>query len=195
MSRTGVQELPLVEPGSRAEWHAWLVEHHATSRGIWLAVGKKGNTRTALTYDQAVEEALCFNWIDSTVNRLDADRFKQLFTPRKRGSTWSKSNKDRIARLDSEGLLTPVALAAIDAAKADGSWNLLDDIDNLVIPDDLADALAGNADAECQFHAFSASQRKMALYWIASAKRPETRARRIEQTLRAAAEGRPPGQP
>lgn len=188
----GLADLPLVEPGSRAEWRAWLEANHVTSPGIWLAVGKKGGSRTTLTYEEAVEEAVRFNWIDSTVNRLDADRFKQLFTPRKPGSTWSQSNKARVERLGARGLLLPVALAAIETAKADGSWNQLDAVENLVMPDDLAAALADNPPAARNFHAFSPSQRKLALYWIASAKRPETRANRIAETARVAAQGRLP---
>lgn len=182
---------PLLEPSGRDEWRAWLEVNHVSSPGVWLAVGKKGNQRTTLTYEDAVLEALRFNWIDSTVNRLDADRFKQLFTPRRTGSTWSASNKQRVERLDAEGLLTPVAIAAIEAAKADGSWSQLDDVDALVVPDDLAAALAEDDAAECGFHSLTASQRKLALYWIASAKRPETRATRIAETVRAASESRP----
>ena len=187
-----LNHLPLVEPGSQAEWRAWLEAHGTTSPGIWLAVGKKGNTRTTLTYEQAVEEALCFGWIDSTVKRVDEHRFKQLFTPRKRGSTWSRSNKTRVEKLIAEGRMTPAGLAPIEAAKADGSWNSLDDVENLVVPDDLAAALASNADAACGFGALSPSQRKMALYWISSAKRPETRSRRIAKTVDSAKNGRLP---
>lgn len=187
-----MDDLQFVEPSSRAEWRAWLEANHDSAPGVWLAVGKKGNTRTSLSYEDAVEEAVRFNWIDSTVNRMDADRFKQLFTPRKPGSTWSQSNKERVRRLGEQGLLMPVALAAIEVAKADGSWNQLDDIDNLVVPDDLAAALAAVPAAERGFHSLSASQRKMTLYWIATAKRPETRQIRIAEAVSAAAEGRPP---
>jgi uncharacterized protein YdeI (YjbR/CyaY-like superfamily) len=185
-------DLPFVEPASREEWRAWLEANHDSCGGIWLAVGKKGNGRTTLTYEAAVEEALRFNWIDSTVNRLDADRFKQLFTPRKRGSTWSRSNKERVERLAAEGLLLPVALAAIEAAKADGSWNMFDGVEDLVVPDDLAVALAARPGAAGGFAALPPSRRKLALYWIASAKRADTRAKRVEATVAAAAEGRPP---
>jgi uncharacterized protein YdeI (YjbR/CyaY-like superfamily) len=120
-------DLTLVEPGSRAELREWLEANHATSDGVWLAVGKKGNTFTTLTYDDAVEEALCFGWIDSVTGRLDDARYKLRFTPRRRGSGWARSNKARVAKLAEQGLLTPAGIAVIEAAKADGSWNALDD--------------------------------------------------------------------
>lgn len=188
----GLKDLPLLEPSSRAEWRAWLDANHATSPGVWLAVGKKGNTRTALTYEAAVEEAVCFGWIDSTVNKLDDDRFKQLLTPRKPGSTWSRSNKERVERLVAAGLMAPAGLAAVDAAKASGSWNLLDSVDALEVPGDLARALDADRRAAVNFANFTDSTKKLALYWIASAKRPETRANRISETVAAAAEGRAP---
>ena len=186
-----LEELPLVELGSRAEWREWLEANHATSSGIWLAIGKKGNQVTTLSYDDTVEEALCFGWIDSTVRRLDADRFKQLLTPRKAGSVWSKPNKARVERLLEAGLMQPAGQAAIDRAKANGSWQILDDVEALVMPDDLSSALDA-ANAAGSFAALTPGTRKIALYWIASAKRPETRATRIAQTVSAALEGRGP---
>jgi uncharacterized protein YdeI (YjbR/CyaY-like superfamily) len=185
--------MPLLEPADRAEWRAWLEQHHATSSGVWVAVGKKGGTRTTLTYEELVQEALCFGWIDGVVNRLDADRFKQRLTPRRPGGTWSRSNKERVARLIEQGLMTPAGLAAVEAAQANGSWKLLDDVDDLVVPDDLAAALETVPAAASFFAGLSPSPKKLILYWIGSAKRPQTRARRIEQTLQAAAEGRTPG--
>ena len=185
-----VSDLPQLEPASRAEWRAWLEANYDSAPGLLLAIGKKGRTRTTLTYEEAVEEAVRFNWIDSTAHPLDEDRYRQLFTPRKPGSTWSRSNKERIARLEAQGLLLPKTVAAIEAAKADGSWSQLDDVDNLVVPDDLAAALAAEPDASGNFERSSASQRKLALYWISTAKRPETRAKRIEATVRAAAENK-----
>ncbi len=187
-----LEDLPLIEPSSRAEWRQWLAENHASSPGVWLAVGKKGNTITTLTYDDVVEEALCFGWIDSTVRTLDADRFRQLLTPRKRGSVWATSNKERVARLTREGLMQPAGVAVVETARADGSWDLLDDVEALVIPADLAAALDAAPPAADNFAAFSTSVKKLALYWIASAKRPETRARRIAETAAAAAQGRGP---
>ncbi|MHB8868601.1 MAG: YdeI/OmpD-associated family protein [Thermoleophilia bacterium] len=190
--KTRLADLPLVEPPDRPSWRTWLETHHASSSGIWLAVGKKGNMVTTLTYDDAVEEALCFGWIDSTVNRLDANRFKQLFTPRKPGGTWARTNKERVERLIEAGQMTPAGLAPIEAAKADGSWTLLDDVDALVIPPDLEAALAADPIVERGFDLFPDSRKKQLLYWIITAKRAETRARRIAETLRAAAEAPAP---
>ncbi|MDO8964427.1 MAG: YdeI/OmpD-associated family protein [Coriobacteriia bacterium] len=181
---------PLLEPRDRAALRAWLSANHATSSGVLLAVGKKGNRVTALAYDDAVEEALCFGWIDSTARRLDADRYTVLYTPRKRRSVWARTNKVRIERLIAAGLMMPAGLAVIEAAKADGSWTLLDDVEAMVVPPDLASALSALPGASEGFASMTASARKMALYHIASAKRPETRARRIAETVDDAANGR-----
>lgn len=183
---------PLLELGSRAELRTWLEANHATSAGVRLAIGKKGTTVTRLTYDDAVEEGLCFGWIDSTTRKLDADRYTVSFTPRKKGSIWAASNKERVARLTADGLMTPAGLAAVEDAKASGMWMMLDDVDALVVPEDLAAALESTPGAAEGFATIPVSSRKMALYWIASAKRPETRARRIAETVSAAAEGRAP---
>ena len=187
---TPASERPLIAPHDRAQWREWLDSNHATSGGIWLAVGKKGNPVTELDYEGAVLESLCFGWIDSTAKSLDEDRFMELFGPRKRGSVWSRSNKQRVERLVAEGLMTPAGLAVIAAAKADGSWTILDEVEDLVVPDDLAAALEAEAGAADGFAALSDGRRKLALYWIASAKRPQTRERRVAATVAAAAEGR-----
>lgn len=184
-------DLPFLEPANRQEWRAWLQAHHADSPGVWLAVGKKGSAATDLGYEEAVEEAVCFGWIDSVVNRLDDHRFKQLMTPRKRGSAWAPSNKERVARLAEQGLLAPAGAAAVESAKADGSWTILDDVEALVLPGDLAAALARNPQAGRSFAALPPSTRKQVLYWIATAKRPATRAQRVEEAAAAAAENRP----
>ena len=185
-------DLPILEPPSPAEWRAWLEANAATSGGVWLAVGKKGATRPTVSYEEAVEEALCFGWIDSVVNRLDGERFKQLFTPRKPGGTWSRSNKERVTRLIAEGRMTPAGLAVVEAAKTSGSWNALDEVEALVVPGDLAEALATTPGSKRGFAGLTESQRKMALYWISSAKRADTRARRIAKTAESAREGKMP---
>ncbi|HEU0026910.1 MAG TPA: YdeI/OmpD-associated family protein [Ktedonobacterales bacterium] len=179
----------------RAEWRAWLAEHHASAPGAWLIYYKRASGQPGVTYDEAVEEALCVGWIDSTANTLDSERYMQMFTPRKRKSPWSKSNKERAERLIAQGLMTPAGLAAIEAARRDGTWTIYEGIENLEVPDDLRAALAANPAAEAGFAAFSASIRKQLLWWIASAKRPETRQRRLEQVVIAAAERRNPLNP
>jgi uncharacterized protein YdeI (YjbR/CyaY-like superfamily) len=175
----------------RTSLRAWLEANHDTSPGVRLAIGKKGGSATALTYTDAIEEALCFGWIDSMAGRLDSDRFTVLFTRRKPGSGWSRSNKVRVARLTSNGTMTAAGLAVIGAAKADGSWNALDDVEDLVVPPDLAQALACDETARVGFEAASESARKMALHWIAGAKRPGTRANRIGEIVSRAAQGLP----
>jgi uncharacterized protein YdeI (YjbR/CyaY-like superfamily) len=127
-----LETLEQLEPADREEWGRWLEANHASSPGVWLAVGKKGGTRTQLNYEAAVEEALRFGWIDSTVRKLDDDRFRQLYTPRRPRGTWAPSNKRRIARLIAEGRMMPAGLAAIERAQENGSWDLLDDEGNLV---------------------------------------------------------------
>jgi len=186
----GRDELPVLEVGTRAELRAWLVANAADSADVRLAIGKKGNRVTTLTYDDAVEEALSFGWIDSAAGRLDDARYTVRFTPRKPGGGWARKNKARIARLISDGQMTPAGLAVIDAAKADGSWTLLDDVEDLIVPDDLAAALAENPDAQRFWDGLGESARKIALYRIAHAKRPETRAKRIAVTVAGAGKGR-----
>lgn len=187
-----LDELTRVEPASRAEFREWLERNAGSSAGIWLAVGKKGNRVTTLSYDDAVEEALCFGWIDSTVRRLDEDRYWQLYTPRRPGSIWARSNKARVEKLIAEGLMTPAGLAAVERAKADGSWTLLDDAEAMIVPDDLSAALAESPRATSGFAGLPESTRKQLIYWITSAKRPATRAERIARTVDAAADGRAP---
>ncbi len=189
----GMKDLPRVELASRTEFRAWLEANAATSTGIWLAVGKKGNPVSTLFYNDAVEEAVCFGWIDATVHRLDDDRFWQLFTPRRPGGNWASSNKARVERLTAAGLMTPAGLAAIERAKADGSWNRLDEIEAMVMPADLTMALAATPGAKEGFSGLADSERKQLLYWIATAKRPETRTKRIAETVEAAIEGLMPG--
>jgi uncharacterized protein YdeI (YjbR/CyaY-like superfamily) len=176
----------------RVEWRAWLAERSASAPGAWLVLVKKGSGTPSVSYDEAVEEALCFGWIDSVTRGLDSERRVQMFTPRKRKSPWSKSNRERVARLTAAGMMADAGLAAIEAAKRDGTWTMFDGIEDLQVPDGLRAALAANPDAERHFAAFSASVRQQSLWWIADAKRPETRQRRIEQVVIAAAEHRNP---
>ena len=175
------------QPASRAEWRQWLADHHASSPGVWLVYFKKAAGQPSVTYAEAVEEALCFGWIDSHPRKLDAERTSLLFTPRQPKSGWSKVNKERLARLEAAGQLMPAGLVAIARARQNGAWESLDTAEAGTVPDDLAAALAANATAAEHFAAFSPSARKMLLTWVLGAKQPETRARRVAETVRLAA--------
>ena len=178
----------LIAPEDRAAWRAWLERHHDRPVGVWLLIRKKGSAAPGPSYEEAVEEALCFGWIDATTNRHDDDHFRLWFAPRKPRSGWSDSNKRRIDRLIADGRMTEVGLVKIDAAKADGSWTALDALEDLTVPDDLAEALEAAAPARAHFDAFPPGTRKQILFWIRDAKRPATRAKRVAETARLAVE-------
>lgn len=179
---------PSYQPKTRAEWRKWLATHYASSTGIQLVIIRKNAQVAGITYSDAVEEALCFGWIDGVTNSVDEQRYKLYMSPRKPKSVWSKLNKQRIRKLIKEGLMTPVGLAKIEAARKDGSWSQYDAIDNLEMPEDLLEQLSANEEAKRNFEAFSTSSKKIILFWIASAKREETRRKRIEETVRLAAQ-------
>jgi uncharacterized protein YdeI (YjbR/CyaY-like superfamily) len=181
-------------PGSRAEWRAWLAEHHDRSDAVWLVLWRPRSGRAGLTYDEAVEEALCFGWIDGKAAGLDDERTMLRFSPRKRGSGWARSNKRRVERLLAEGLMTGAGLALIEEAKRDGSWVKLDAVEDLVVPDDLAAALAAHPGARDRWDGLPRSVRRAALLRIVEAKRPETRAKWVAETARRTARGERPGQ-
>ena len=176
------------QPESLMEWRQWLTANHATSKGIWLILVKKEADLHGITYADAVEEALCFGWIDSKSSTLDEQRYQLHMSPRKAGSVWSKLNKQRIRKLVKEGRMTQAGLAKIKAAKKDGSWNTLNAIDRLEIPAELLERLSANEEARRNFEGFSTSSKKIILFWIASAKRDATRQKRIEETVRLAAQ-------
>lgn len=176
----------------RKAWRAWLEANHRTSAGVWLVYYKVKSGKPSVRYPEAVKEALCFGWIDSKVNSIDTERYMQIFTPRKRNSVWSKLNKQYIVELIEQGLMTEAGLQKIEAAKQDGSWTSLDAVEALNVPTDLEQALALNEAAGRYFESLSNTSKKLILTWIASAKRPETRAKRIEQTINAAAQNKSP---
>lgn len=182
------QRLARVQPADRAAWRAWLQDHHASAPGVWLVSYKKDSGRPRLAYDEAVEEALCFGWIDSTANALDAERSMLLVTPRKPKSPWSRLNKQRVERLLAAGSIAPAGLAAIAVAKANGSWTAYDAIEDLRVAPDLQAALAAHPAAQERFAAFGGSAKKQILWWVESAKRAETRTRRIAAVVTAAAQ-------
>ncbi len=179
-----VEKYERIYAGDRRAWRAWLEEHHASDRGIILVYYKARSDKPSVSYEEAVEEALCFGWIDSTIKSIDEERYMQLFTPRKKGSIWSKLNKERIEKVVAEGRMTPAGLAVIQAAKDDGSWKILDEVDSLIVPDDLAAALDGKVDARAAYEALTDSKKKQLLYRLISAKREATRRKRIDFILR-----------
>ena len=176
-----------VHPETRAAWRSWLAENHATSRGVWLVSWKKHTGKPAVGYDAAVEEAICFGWVDSLPRKLDADRSKLLFTPRKPASGWSRPNKERVARMEQAGQIEPAGRAVIDAAKRDGSWSKLDAVEDLEVPADLAAAFEQMPPAADHWEAFPRSVKRGILEWIAQAKRPATRDNRVRETAERAA--------
>lgn len=179
-------------PASRAEWRAWLESNHGSCTGVLLVTLKKNGEGPGVRYEEAVEEALAFGWIDSRVNALDERSFCQLYTPRRQGSIWSKSNKERVARLTAEGKMAPAGLAAVEAAKRDGSWETLDRVEAMVLPDELARALEADTVAAAGFEALADSVKKQIIYWVGSAKRADTRERRAGKAAESAREGRSP---
>lgn len=177
-------------PLDRAAWRAWLQVNHTRKAGVWMISYKKAAGKPTLTYDEAVEEALCFGWVDSKGGKLDEQRTMLWFAPRRPGSGWSKPNKERIEKLLEAGLMAAAGLAKVEAAKLDGSWNTLDAVEALEIPADLDRALAVYPTARQNFEAFPRSVKRGILEWISTAKKPETRARRVEETARLAAENK-----
>jgi uncharacterized protein YdeI (YjbR/CyaY-like superfamily) len=183
-------DFPIFHAETRAAWRSWLAAHHATQRGVWLASWKRATGRPAVPYEEAVEEALCFGWIDSTVNTLDGGRALQLMTPRRPRSGWTRLNRERVARLEADGLMTDAGRRAVETAQANGWWALMDSVEDLVEPDDLTAALDQTPAARTSWDGFPPSARKQMLWSIVTAAKPETRARRIAAIVAAAAEGR-----
>jgi len=177
-----VPDLKRVQPKSRAAWRAWLDKNHASSTGVWLVFAKKHTGLPTLSYDDAVQEALCFGWIDSLVKSID-DRFHmQMFTPRKPKSAWSATNKARVAALIKSDLMTPAGLAAIALAKKTGAWNAYAKVDALTIPPELQRAFDASPAARKNWPTYSASAQRSFLHMVNNFKRPETRekyARRV----------------
>ncbi len=183
----------MVGPFDRAGWRAWLIANHASSGGVHLVSWRRGSGRTSVPYVDAVEEALCVGWIDSVAARLDDERSLQWFSPRRPRSGWASTNKARIERLTEAGLMLPAGRAAVEEAKRSGAWSMLDVVEQLVVPDDLATALAAAPAARPTWDAFAPSLRKQMLGSLVQAKRPETRAARIAEIAEHAARGeRPP---
>lgn len=183
-----MREFERIAAASREDLRAWLAANHRQTDSIWLVTWKKAAGERHLPYNDIVEECLCFGWVDSLPRKLDDQRTMLLLSPRKPGSAWSAANKARVRKLIASGLMTPAGLARVEAAKADGSWSFLDDVETLAIPDDLSRALKAHPPAAKLFAAFPPSTRRGVLEWIKQAKTPETRAKRVTETARLAAD-------
>ena len=177
------------EPATIEEWSAWLAAHHADTPGVWLVTPNASSGRRAFDYEEAILEALRYGWVDSTQRTVDDERTMMWYAPRRRGSVWTRNNKQRVARLEAEGRMEPAGAAAVAAAKASGMWTLMDDVEDLVVPDDLSEAFGRHDGARNHWETFPPSARKQMLAWIALAKRPTTRHDRIEEIARRAAQG------
>lgn len=182
-----------VHAESRAAWREWLVEHHATAGGVWLVSWRTPTGRPRMTYDESVLEALAVGWIDGQAKTLDEQRTMQWFAPRRPSSSWSALNKERVERVEAEGIMLPAGRAAIERSKANGMWSVLDEADALIEPPELAALLDADPAARANWDAFPPSVRRWALSSIALAKRSDTRERRIAETARQAAAGERPG--
>jgi uncharacterized protein YdeI (YjbR/CyaY-like superfamily) len=181
-------------PTSREHWREWLRENHGHKQAVWLVYHKKHTGTPSLTWSEAVSEALCFGWIDSQAKPIDADTYQQLFSRRKPTSGWSRVNKEKVQQLLADNLMMPAGLAAIEVAQQNGSWALLDEVDALVVPPDLAQALQASPLADSYFASLSRTDRRNLLQWLVLARRPETRQRRLAEIVALAAQQLKPAQ-
>jgi len=174
------RDLPVLEFGSQASWREWLEENHSSSEGVWIKLAKKGSGIETVTYQEAVEVALCYGWIDGLVNKVDASYYKQRFTPRRAKSKWSKINRDKAIALIESGAMRPAGLAEVERAKTDGRWDAAyDPPSKMAVPDDLQRELDRNPVARDFFATLDSQNRYAILYRLHDSKRPETRARHV----------------
>ena len=172
-----------VTPKSRRAWRDWLQKHHAGKPEVWLVFYKRHTGKPSLTYDDAVEEALCFGWIDGVRRKVDEDRYMHRFSPRQPGSRWSALNRTRVARMDAAGLMTPAGRSAVLAAKGSGKWDEAVEAVDLTMPPELAQRLRKDKKAAQFFESLAASYQRQFIGWINAAKRPETRQRRLDEAM------------
>ncbi len=188
------QEIETFYPTNQEEWRQWLMENHQSKQSIWLVYYRKKSEKPSISWSDAVDEALCFGWIDSTKKTIDAECFIQFFSKRKPKSGWSKINKEKVDKLIEAKQMTAAGLDCIEKAKQNGSWTALDEIETLKIPDDLEKALERHSGAKEFFLSLSKSVRKTMLHWVTFAKQAETRERRINELVEFAAKGEKPKQ-
>lgn len=177
------QEIEIFYPKTQKEWREWLQKNHRTKQSVWIVFYKKASSKPSLSWSIAVDEALCFGWIDSKKIAIDEEQSHQFFSKRKAKSTWSKVNKEKIERFIEQGLMTEAGFESIETAKQNGSWTILNEIDDLIMPEDLTLALNAKTNAMESFLSLSKSNKKLMLYNLMVAKRTETRQKRIAEIL------------
>ncbi len=181
-------------PSNKQEWRSWLEKNHLDEDSVWLIIHKKSAATPTITWSDAVDEALCFGWVDSVRRPIDAEQYMQYFGKRKATGTWSKINKDKIAYLIGQGIMSEAGFQSIERAKQNGSWTILDDVEKLIIPDDLEKELKNHPNSMDFFLGLNKSVRKAMLQWIVLAKRPETRQKRIKEIAEKASKNLRPRQ-
>jgi len=191
MKTTGSQKIYIIACN---EWRQWLEENHQTEESVWVVCNTKKSNLPVVRWSDLVDQALCFGWIDSTRKSVDGGSFMQLFTKRKPNSTWSKINKEKVRKLIDDQLMMPAGYQSIKTAKENGSWEILDSVEDLIIPQDLEDAFEKYIDSKEYFLSLSKSVKKMLLQWVVLAKRPETRKKRLDEIAKEASQKNRPQQ-
>jgi len=182
------KNIDLVYLTKAVEWRAWLTKNHQTKSAVWLLFQKKNSPKPSLSWNDAIDEALCFGWVDSKKQSVDEHSYKLFFSKRKADSTWSKINKDKIQRLQANDKLMPAGLESVKVAKENGAWNILDDVENLIVPNDLNIAFQSKPGSKDFYVNLSNSKKKGILQWIVLAKKKETRNKRVAKTVDLAAQ-------
>jgi uncharacterized protein YdeI (YjbR/CyaY-like superfamily) len=180
------EKLETYYPKSKQAWRKWLEKNHIVKDSIWVIFYRKSANKPTLTWSESVDEALCFGWIDSVKRKLDDERSIQLFAKRKPNSTWSKINKEKVERLIADDKMRQAGLERITIAKQNGTWDILNDVEDLIIPNDLQEILNTNTVAHDYFIGLKKTYKKMLLQWLLMAKRPDTRTKRIEEIFECA---------
>lgn len=188
------KEIETYCPRSHTDWRKWLEQNHQSKQSVWLVYFKSSTKVPSLSWSEAVDEALCFGWIDSTKKTIDKERYMQYFTRRKPTSTWSKVNKDKVTKLIQSDRMTKAGFDSIETAKQNGTWSLMDSVEEMIIPEDLSIALNKHEGAMAFFQSQSKSIKKGMLHWVVVAKRLETRDKRIAEIAGLAAKGMRPNQ-
>jgi uncharacterized protein YdeI (YjbR/CyaY-like superfamily) len=182
------KNVPAIPASSRFSWRKWLADHHITEKSVWLIIYKKESGIPSVYYPEAVDEALCFGWVDSSIAKRDEKSYYQYFAKRSPKSNWSRVNKDKIEYLTHQGLMQPAGIAMVELAKETGTWTALEDVDNLIVPEEMVVLFETQSEALKNWENFSNSSKRGILEWIYNAKKPETKMKRIYETLTLAAQ-------